>query len=272
MKLRNIALAIGALLATSCSERMESAEPADHSALLHDSFSGASVNADLWSIPTRDPASGDGTFVGRTQFRTMEDSSLPAITKNGVCMPIQTYSRHGDAFFAAEMISKQTFSVGSGLDIVVRARMRNADSRGIVGGIFLYSLEPGGGTLHDELDFELLTNLPRMVQTNIYGHEPLGEGHVKLITLSSGAIDNWHTYEMQWLPDKVSWLVDGRLVRTTTSNLPTHPMNFYFNIWAPDHWWPEGYSDLIQPTNAEQANVVLNALCVKSITIRPIGP
>jgi beta-glucanase (GH16 family) len=237
---------------------------------LSDDFSGPSLNAKTWYIPTHDPK-GDGTFVGRTQFRATQDSSLPKVAAGTVRIPLQSYNPDAHSFYGTEIITKQQFALGAGLDIVVRARMDNARYRGIVGGIFLYFLKAGSDTLHDEIDFELLSNAPDQVQTNIYGEEPLGIGHSQMIPFASGTIADYHTYEIQWLPGEVSWLIDGKLVRKTTKNIPTHPMNFYLNAWAPDPGWPEGYSESIQPARSKEANIVLNTLYVDSVVIRPLG-
>jgi beta-glucanase (GH16 family) len=150
--------------------------------------------------------------------------------------------------------------------------MTNSDHRGIVGGIFFYFLEPGSATLHDEIDFELLTNAPGRIQTNVYADEPLGDGHPQSIPYASGSIADWHTYEIKWVPGRVSWIVDGVAVRTTTSNVPTHPMNFYLNAWVPDHWWPLAYSESIQPAASKESNVVLDSLCVDRVVVRPLPP
>jgi beta-glucanase (GH16 family) len=237
---------------------------------LHDDFNGASLDAKTWYIPTHDPK-GDGTFVGRTQFRATQDSALPKVAAGNVRIPLQSYNPDAHSFYGTEIITKQQFAVGAGLDIVVRARMDNARYRGIVGGIFLYFLKAGSDTLHDEIDFELLTNAPDQVQTNIYGEEPLGIGHSQMIPFKSGTIADYHTYEIQWRPGEVSWLIDGNLVRRETKNIPTHPMNFYLNAWAPDPGWPEGYSKLIQPARSKETNIILNALYVDTVVIRPLG-
>ena len=117
----------------------------------------------------------------------------------------------------------------------------NTTTPGIVGGIFLYALKPGSTTYHDEIDFELLTNRPNGVQTNIYSNEKLGTGNVQFVPYASGSITDYHTYEIKWQPNQVSWFIDGTLVRTDTSHVPTGPMNFHLNIWVPDPGWPEAY-------------------------------
>jgi beta-glucanase (GH16 family) len=240
------------------------------SAFLDDSFSGPTVDPKSWYIPTYDH-SGDGTYVGRTQFRVTQDSALPAVSRDGACVSLQAYTPQGTAFFGTELITKQAFTVDKGLDITVHAKMTTASRKGIVGGIFLYALKPGSNTLHDEIDFELLTNLPDQVQTNIYGNEPLGIGHVQLIPFRHGGIADDHTYEIKWTANRVSWLIDGEEVRATTSNIPVGAMQFYLNIWAPDSAWPQAFDPSIQPAKAKDSDAVLSALCASAVTIRPLS-
>ncbi len=240
-------------------------------ALLSDDFGGMSIDKTIWNLP-KSEAAADGTYVGRTQFRGGDKAALPPVSAGSVCLELQTFNPRHASFYGTELISNREFTVGKGLDITVRARLKNADYHGVVGGLFLYSLNPGSNTIHDEIDFELLTNLPDKVQTNIYANEPLGPGHVELIPYKSGSVDTFHTYEIKWLPNRVSWLVDGDVIRTTTSNIPTRPMNFYLNIWAPDRYWAQGFSASIQPSDSQASNVVLNSLCVASVTIKAMKP
>ena len=247
------------------------ASPAGAVTFLESNFAGAFVDAGQWEIPTYH-ASGDGSFIGRTQFRVTQDSSLPKTDKNGAMISIETYNGREPSFLGTEMISRQEFAVGKGLDVKIRAKMNNATHPGIVGGIFLYALKPGSDTIHDEIDFELLTNRPGEVQTNIYAHESLGVGHVVFVPYPSGSMAGYHDYEIKWTAKQVSWSIDGRLVRTTTENVPTEPMKFYFNIWAPDAHWPGGFNAAIQPVTSADANAVLDYLSVESISVRPLEP
>ena len=189
---------------------------------LFDDFNGTIVNSDRWHIPTW-TGPGDGTFVGRTQFRCVP-APLPKAENSNAKILLETYNPTanipGDSFYGTDLISNQLFSSGNGIRIEVRAKM-NTSQRGIVGGIFLYVLKSGINTLHDEIDFELITNIPDKFQTNIYSNEPLGEGHPILHSYNSGSITDYHTYEIEWQPNRVSWFVDGNLVRTETENLPT---------------------------------------------------
>lgn len=142
-------------------------------------------------------------------------------------------------------------------------------TRGIVGGIFLYALKEGSTTLHDEIDFELLTNLPQVVQTNIYSNEPLGEGHPQFVAYDSGSINDFHTYEIKWRPDEVSWFIDGNLVRRETKNIPAGPMSFHLNIWVPDTDWLEAFDPDLQPEPSFATNQIFT-MNVDSVQIEEI--
>lgn len=245
------------------------AAPAFAGTLLDESFAGKPVNPKNWEIPTF-RGDGDGTHIGRTQFRVTQNSTLPRTDAQGAIIPIETFNGTEPSFLATEMISRQEFTAAQGLDVVVRAKMNSAAHPGIVGGIFLYALKPGSNTIHDEIDFELLTNRPHDVQTNIYAHEELGVGHVVFVPYPTGGMADYHDYEIRWTAKAVTWLIDGKPVRTTTENVPTEPMKFYFNIWAPDAHWPGGFSADIQPVTNAAANSVLDYLSVASIKVKTI--
>ena len=239
--------------------------------LLDESFAGKPVDPKNWEIPTFH-ASGDGTFIGRTQFRVTQNSGLPKTDAHGVLIPIETFNGKEPSFLGAEMVSRQEFAVAKGLDVTVRAKMNSTAHPGIVGGIFLYALKPGSDTIHDEIDFELLTNRPHEVQTNIYANEELGAGHVVFVPYGAGSMADYHDYEIRWTAKDVTWLIDGKPVRTTTEHVPSEPMKFYFNIWAPDAHWPGGFNAAIQPVTSAEANSILDYLSVASIKVRTIEP
>jgi beta-glucanase (GH16 family) len=250
---------------------LSAALPSLAATLLDETFAGNPVNPKNWEIPTF-RGQGDGTFIGRTQFRVTQNSGLPKTDEHGAVIPIETFNPAEPSFLGTEMFSRQEFAVGKGLDITVRAKMNSAAHPGIVGGIFLYALRPGSNTLHDEIDFELLTNRPNEVQTNIYANEELGPGHVVFVPFSTGSMADYHDYGIRWTAKEVSWLIDGKVVRTTTEHVPTEPMKFHFNIWAPDRYWPDAHSAAIQPVTSAEAASVLDYLSVASIKVRTIEP
>jgi beta-glucanase (GH16 family) len=240
-------------------------------AFLYDDFLGTMASSDLWHIPTF-VSSTDGTYVGRTQMRVSQNSALPAAAASNVIIKLETYNPTGFSFYGTDLLSNQTFSVGNGLDIKIRARIDSPVTGGTVGGLFLYDLEAGSTTIHDEIDFELLGNLPTQVQTNVYAAEPLGAGHPVFTTLAgSSTIGDYHIYEIKWLSTSVSWYIDGVLIRTETVHVPSQPMHLHLNNWAPDASWAEAYSSAIQPTGTAGANQVFS-MSVDYVDVEPIAP
>lgn len=166
--------------------------------LFIDNFSGNIVDPNRWHIPTW-TSDDDGTFVGRTQFRCTQNSSLPAVVKGNAIITVETFNPTGFSFYGTDLISNPSFSIENGIHIKVKAKM-NTTTSGIVGGIFLYGLNSNNTTLHDEIDFEILTNHPDKVQTNLYHNEVLGAGHPQFTSYEMGTITDYHIYEIKWLP------------------------------------------------------------------------
>jgi len=237
--------------------------------LLYDDFSGKIVSPSKWHIPTW-VSPTDGTVVGCTQFRFTQNSSLPVVKDGNAIIEVESYNPAAVSFYGTDLRSNQSFALGEGIHITVRAKM-NTTTPGIVGGIFLYALKPGSTTYHDEIDFELLTNMPNGAQTNIYSNEKLGIGNQQFVPYTSGSITDYHTYEIKWEPNQVSWFIDGILVRTDTSHVPTGPMNFHLNIWVPDPGWPEAYDPNLEPTTSASSNQIFS-MSVDSVNIQSITP
>ena len=241
--------------------------------LLYDDFSGNVVSSSKWHIPTW-VSPTDGTVVGLTQFRLTQDSSLPAADNGNAIIVVESYNPTVSSFYGTDLRSNQSFALGTGIHITVRAKMNTA-TPGIVGGIFLYALKPGSTTYHDEIDFELLTNRPNGAQTNIYSNEKLGTGNVQFVPYASGSITDYHTYEIKWQPHQVSWLIDGHLVRTDTNYVPAGPMKFHLNIWVPDPGWPAAYDPNLKPATSASSNQIfsmsVDSVHIQSITPQPAG-
>ncbi len=233
----------------------------------YDGFEGSSVNSNKWHIPTW-VSPTDGTFAGRTQFRTTQNAPLPAVSKGKALIILETHNPTGFSFYGTDLISDKAFERGQGVIVRVRAKL-SATVPGLVGGIFLYALKDGDNTNHDEIDFELLSNTPEKVNTNIYGNEPLGAGRPVAVPFVAGTIHDYHIYEIRWFADKVIWSVDGRIIRRVKKNIPSGPMRLHVNVWAPAVEWPEAYSAELKPAdNAEQNQVY--AMRVDWVSIEPL--
>jgi beta-glucanase (GH16 family) len=222
----------------------------DTQVLLRDDFNtNGKINSSVWDFNhwNADPKK-DGSYYGRTQQR----QELPSAQDGFLHLKLDTYnpsSGGNPTFFGSEAISLKTFEMGSGVAIEFSGRF-TTDQRGLVAGLFTYS---GTASSHDEIDFEGLTNHPTSVQSNIYAAEPLGAGRPEQHDIGAPLTD-MHIYRVEWLPDAVRWLVDGKEVRVEHSRLPTHPMAVHLNIWAPDAGWGNAFDPSLVATNVASQN------------------
>jgi hypothetical protein len=238
------------------------------SILLSDDFTGTIVDASNWHIPTW-VSPTDGTFVGQTQFRCSQNAPLPAASNSNAIITLDTYNPTGLSFYGTDLISNQSFTLAQGIIITVIAKMDAPIPAGIVGGIFLYAPPAStSNTLHDEIDFELLSSDPYYVHTNIYGNELLGTGHPASYPYATGSVTDYHTYQIEWLPDQVSWYVDGKLIRTVTtqSPIPAGPLYVHFNMWVPGSDFAAAYNPSLYWTSSASANQTFS-MSVDSVTV-----
>jgi endo-1,3-1,4-beta-glycanase ExoK len=141
-------------------------------------------------------------------------------------------------------------SLGYGL---YEARMRSAAGAGLDTGFFTYTGPPFGVPSHDEIDFEFLGKNPHTVQINYFTN---GKGqHEYMVPLDFDASQSFHTYAFEWMPDKIRWYVDGKLVHETPAGaeIPSNPGRLFLDIWSgssdEDAWL--GHFDYKAPMTAD---------------------
>ncbi|KAF3765230.1 carbohydrate-binding module family 18, partial [Cryphonectria parasitica EP155] len=124
----------------------------------------------------------------------------------------------------------------------VKATLKTSRGAGVVSAFILLS------DVKDEIDFEFIGVDLATAQTNYYFQALPVYTNSKNITDLSDTYSNFHTYEIDWTPDTVTWLVDGVAGRTlkrtdtwndTTQNwdYPQTPSRVQLSIW------PGGASD-----------------------------
>ena len=231
--------------------------------LFHDDFNTEIVDRDKWNMTF-----WNGQSLGRTAFRT---TPFPEITNGNVVITVESYNPEdglaGDYFYGTDLKSLKLIPLKNGCtNIKIRAKM-NTSMPGIVGGIFLFAFRPGSRILHDEIDFEFVTSEPDAIMTNSYSNEPLGAGHPQFALYESGTITDYHIYEIKWETDKVSWFVDGNLVRVDTEHVPVIPMEIHLNTWFASSEWEQAYNPDFQPATMPDDNQIFG-MSVDSIEVR----
>ena len=108
--------------------------------------------------------------------------------------------------------------------------------------------------IHSEIDFELLTNMPNQVQTNIYANEPLGIGHPEFDGIPQFDMTQFNNYRVEWLPDRVRWFVNNQLVRENSTIVPNEALNLHLNFYAPECNWAIACDANLHPASSPANN------------------
>jgi beta-glucanase (GH16 family) len=96
--------------------------------------------------------------------------------------------------------------------------------------------------LIDNLIIPTVGRLPRAIYSNIFALNQLDYGQGQTHDTVTETHDNWHDLTIDWQPDYIRWLIDGRVVRTLLKNetfraeyrgflVPTEESRISFSIW-----------------------------------------
>lgn len=135
------------------------------------------------------------------------------------------------------------------------ARLRFAAGDGVVSSFFLWKEgSEVSGTFWNELDFEKVGADCRVLTNALYGNPP-GD-HGEPANLSADPCGGFHVYAYEWLPDSITWFVDGVQIRKETGdaarafadNAP-NGMQVHFNVWPGDSTFGGNFNPSILPVH-----------------------
>jgi hypothetical protein len=126
---------------------------------------------------------------------------------------------------------------------------------GMIAGMFFYQQfppPPSQRIPHNELDWEILTSQLRpsstnKISTNVFPHQGSSSGeHDFPISYPVSQIpgfspNDYHNYRVEWLPNKVTWLIDNHVIRVENVNVPEASVKqqLHLNLWGvPTNWGP----------------------------------
>ncbi|ODQ65943.1 hypothetical protein NADFUDRAFT_46525 [Nadsonia fulvescens var. elongata DSM 6958] len=173
---------------------------------------------DLSSIVSNSEYLGDASkhgWVSSGQILQNADTVLLAMPKNSV---------------GAVLASTDYMWYGK-----VTATMKSSRDQGVISSFILMS------DVKDEIDYEFVGKDLETVQTNFYWQGALNWTNSQNISLSD-TFENYHTYEIEWTEDVITWSVDGQVGRTlkkadtynATTNqyqFPQTPSRMQLSIW-----------------------------------------
>ncbi|KAI9488808.1 concanavalin A-like lectin/glucanase domain-containing protein [Zychaea mexicana] len=165
------------------------------------------------------------------------------ITDGGIkmnLMPPRQYVRMHDAQSAFHYLPYNkyegrgpTFNASSYMHYGrVSATVKSANVGGAITAVIL--IGDGG----DEIDFELLGGMSNY----FWGHEVLYTVNGGYHEVAGGPVfDEYHTYTIDWTPDRIDWYIDGTLVRTKEKKdtcdgagvckFPSEPARIQIGLW-----------------------------------------
>ena len=199
---------------------------------------------------------GNPAYLGNTLMR----QQLPSAAGGMARIQLDTWNfdwKDGKSFYGSEAITKQAWDAQSTGGVAFQAKMRFEGTQGgMIAGLFFYQQFPSPPfprIPHNELDWEILTSQLQpssvnKISTNVFPHQPTTPGleqdfpHSYPVTqVPNFSPNDWHIYRIEWLPSRITWLIDGQVIRIETTNLPQPnvPQQLHLNLWGvPKDWGP----------------------------------
>lgn len=147
----------------------------------------------------------------------------------------------------------------------IEARMKAPNretASGYISSLFTYRFDKDPGskspdsTEWEEIDVELEGGRPDKFQANlIYGKDTWEWWRTRIYgawedKIEVGPVDEWRVFAIEWLPESISWYVDGELVKTLNATdidcdpecvppqelptpIPNNPTTIFMNFWIP---------------------------------------
>ncbi|KAL8923564.1 MAG: hypothetical protein Q9208_004511 [Pyrenodesmia sp. 3 TL-2023] len=124
----------------------------------------------------------------------------------------------------------------------IRVRARVAGPPGACAGIFTYYSDD------QESDIEILTRDDRSIMraTNQPGVDPQGtvipEASTQVVipgrgSEANGSWTDWNEYQLDWLPGRSEWFINGVSKLNKTYGVPTEASNFQIRMWSDGGAW-----------------------------------
>lgn len=209
-----------------------------------DQFEGDSLNRDDWNVELHDPGWVNNelqSYVDSPENIYIEDGSL-------VLKPVETVNEDGSVSYTSGRVNTQNkhdFKYG-----LFEARVKVPEGQGFLPAFWmmptnenLYGQWPRCG----EIDImEVLGNDTDTSYGTIHYGNPHSESQGSY-TLEEGTFsDEYHVFDVEWEPGKISWYVDGKLIHTE------------------DNWYSatEGQGEITYPAPFDQPFYIILNLAV----------
>ena len=247
--------------------------------IIDEQFDGNSVDTSVFQYAD---AFEPGTF-GRTLLRSPNlpgqagfPFDPPPVQGGTLSLRAETFSPFqtpingpspGVFFLCDEIRTIQTFAptTTAGYSFETRARFVddaiNPLSPGIVGGAFLFGLDPDFSPtnfVRDEVDFELLSNSPQnTITTNIFNDDPFDTaGRFDVQGIPGLDLTEFNDFRIETTLETTRFFVNNELIREETTDLAVDPQEFRLNINTPAAPFASAFSAALQPTSNPLENEI----------------
>lgn len=143
--------------------------------------------------------------------------------KDGVLQLKLTQRRNADGTITSiggEVKSRREFGYGT-----FEFELKASTVSGSVTGAYVYAAKS-----ETEIDIEVDGSKPHLTQTSTWIHEDKPYENFKVPSKHG----RFHKYKITWMPQKVTFYEDDRLIATHTRVVPAKPGAFMFNHWGTD--------------------------------------
>jgi hypothetical protein len=213
-------------LGTYTNENPTPLDPAGWELTFFDGFDGAYLDRAAWPIVFHGSTYWNGAFEWRQENVVVWDGEL---TANSIASPDGWTSGGLNMGWNGQIYGRWE----------VRARLD--EGKGTSAAILLW---PTDGEYPPEIDLLESPDPERHLTSMTVHSEGQHEGHQVLSDASE-----WHTYAVDWLPDRITFYIDGVEAWTTTNRIPSEPMALGFMgfVASSEDEWFGGAPDASTP-------------------------
>lgn len=165
-------------------------------------------------------------------FARATSNHRPKLFLGTVCaVLLASMAAEAKEYKGAEVLSRKTWLYGR-----IELRMRMIRGSSLLSTFFTYKNgSETAGTAWGEIDIEVFGKDDAVAwQSNIISSFPK-DYSVEIHTNEKSLADEYHTWTIEWAPDYIQWLFDGKEVRKTEGGQAkdlTEAQSLRFNVWS----------------------------------------
>lgn len=208
-----------------------------------DDFNGTTLNGSHWTtcydwrLPTETGCTNGGNFEEEwytsNQVAVQNGDLVITAIKSPIDVSVQKQAKTFE--YQSGMINTGSGSTNgtvkwAGAYGYYEARMKFQAGQGIWPAFWLLPINKQWPPEIDAMEF--IGNKPNQVLQTVHWQDASGpEKSAAVISNATDYSGGWHTYGVDWEPNRIDWYIDGKLTRSYTGpNIPNTPMEIIINL------------------------------------------